>query len=237
MNFGDLSLEILDMFINLTNVKCLTVKSPLIFCLLVGLSWLLYFIIDFWGGYHGFPLSLLFLPATLLPMLFAAILTFIVLLHSIWSLICLRQIAMSFLIIVLTLAFWFTPCLFGRPYLHGFKYRTLKLSSHQELQDIAYKARTILTNQEYLPGPGKGGLYIEDTHASLWEQMPESEILKSRNSSVVIRLLNDNSVELVWGGGLVGHWGIRIANYTLVKNEYDFASIPIEPNIVVFMTE
>ena len=58
-------------------------KSQVFYCLLVVLFWLLYLIIDFLGGYHGFHLIVGLLPAIIVPFLFAFIFSLIVLIRAI----------------------------------------------------------------------------------------------------------------------------------------------------------
>jgi hypothetical protein len=146
----------------------------------------------------------------------------------------------SLTLIIITLAFYFMPSLLKeRPFILGFKYRTLSLSSPEELQEIAGKARSLISESGSgsLPGPGKWSLWEEENHRVLWEQMPEAKILSSFDSSVVIHVSDNNCVDLIWGGALVGHWGIRIAEQPLEKSKFDIEFISITTNIAVFMSQ
>jgi hypothetical protein len=220
---------------NKENIIRMVFKSQYTYCFLTGLCIWLIFIVDFLGGYRGFHLSVSLFPAILIPFLFAAIFTLIVLVRAIWSIIRLRSIVRSIIIILATLGFWLTPRIFFNEdaYLLGFKYRVQRLSSSQELREIADKARELLIEQRWLPGPGKN-LWEEEVHAELWEKMPKSKIISGNTNFVVISVDDNYDVNLSWGGALVGHWGIRIAEGNVEQSKYDAAYIMLEKDIAVY---
>jgi hypothetical protein len=214
--------------------------------LLVGLSIPIFLIMDYAGGYRGFPLVMpcCYLPAVSVPILVGLILTFYVIIRSIRAAIKLRKLTLSLLLIPLTISLWFVWVIPLRlipirhsPFLLGFKHRILRTSSPSELYEIAAKARVLLgdkkfSNDKYISGPGKWS-YWDEKHRPLWEQMSKYKVLSIDQSSVVI-YVNYDYVTLEWGGMLAGHWGIRIASKPLQKELDEGNFILIDPNIVIF---
>lgn len=122
----------------------------------------------------------------------------------------------------------------------GFKFRVLKLSTPQELQNIAAKTRIVLNlnEEKYLPGPGRWWPSEEkETYSALWKKMPKSKILDSHHSNIIVSVSDDNCVTLRWGSGLTGTWGIRIADHSLEKSKFDYEFINIESNIAIYMSD
>lgn len=211
-------------------------KSQYLCCLLAGICVWLIFVIAFLGGYHGFPLTIFSFPSALIPLLLAVIFTAIIVIRGIWSIIRVRNIVRSVVLILVTVGFWFTPRLIinQSTYLLGFKYRVLRISSPQELREIAARARELLTEQKWLPGPGRG-IYEKEVHAKLWEQMQKYKVLELDHSSVIISIEDNNDVELTWGYALVSHWGIRIAQESVEPSKYDNSYIMIQEDIAVYL--
>jgi hypothetical protein len=150
------------------------------------------------------------------------------------SLIKLKDIFQSAVAVLMTLAF-FLPFffLYPRPYLVGFKYKVLEISSPQELREIADKARILLKEERYLPGPNR--FPQEEDYAELWEKMPKAKIFELAYSTVFINVSDNNDVLLTWGSGLVGTWGVRIAEQTVEKSKYDYNYSQIKEDIALFM--
>jgi hypothetical protein len=206
-------------------------KNPIFCCLMVGISLLLWLIIDLLGGYRGFHLCVVILPAILVPLLFALIFTLVVLIRSVWSIIRFRNIIKSLVLIIVTIGFWFMPRLCPqRPFLLGLKYRVLKLSSPQELREIASEIRA--SQHKTTSGSRYNWAQKDD---DLFKKLSKYKIFTEFFIRPRIGTSDDNSVDLYWGSALTGHWGIQIADHPLTKNGYAEV-IPIDNDIVVFMT-
>ena len=217
---------------------CRILSSPFSYCVLTGLCWCLVFLIDFLGGCRGYHFTLMVFPAGLVPLPFAATFTLTVLVLGILDIVGRRRIILSIMLILVTVGFWFTPRLLKHsPFLLGFKHRVLRLSSPQELRQIASTARTYLSTDNSLPSPEHLFLWDEEVHRQIWEKMPKSKILGSEEHWPLI-VINDNGcIELSWGGALTGHWGIRIAEKIVKEDEFDWDYIQIEEDIAVYMSD
>jgi hypothetical protein len=211
--------------------------------LLVSLTIPIVLLMDYVGGYEGFPLVIpcCFLPADSIPVLFGLILTFYVIIRSIWSAIKLRKLTLSLLLIPLTISLWFVwviPLrlipLRNSPFLLGFKHRILSISSPAELHEFAAKAREILPTDISFPSAGMQDLLEGEENRALWNQMSKYKILTTFDARVYISTANHNYVELAWGNVFTGSWGIRIASQPFAEDRDNPYFILIDPNIAIF---
>jgi hypothetical protein len=193
------------------------------------------YVLVFSGGFSGLYFLVGIMPAGMIPIFSAFIFTVLVFKNGVQSINKRQRIVLSVIIIIVTLSFWRVPKLFPHSlFLVGFKYRILKISSPQELREIAANARKILVKQRNLPSPDKTWLWEENIHRSLWEQMPNYKILSDNDHYVSISVSDSNSVDIIWGGALTGHHGIRIGEGNTKKIESDFEFFLIDKDIAIF---
>lgn len=91
----------------------------------------------------------------------------------------------------------------------GFRHRIKSAISPAELREIARVCSDTLPLDGSLPGPTKRSLWNETEHRATWSALASSTSLGRLDSSMVIFNYAEK-VEIVWGGALVGHWGIII---------------------------
>jgi hypothetical protein len=212
-------------------------KNQMFCCGMVGFCLCLFHILDFLGGCRNlhFTFACGFIPTFIIPIFFAFIFTVLVVIFGVRSIIKRQRIVLSIIIIIVAMSFWCVPKLFPyRPYLLGFKYRILKISSSQELRELAGNARKILVKHRNLPNRGQYWLWDEEIHRRLWEQMPNYKILSDNDHYVSISVSDSNSVDILWGGALTGHYGIRIAEDNIKKAESDLEFFLIDKDIAIF---
>jgi hypothetical protein len=91
----------------------------------------------------------------------------------------------------------------------GFRHRINSTISPAELREIARVCSNVLPIDARLPGPKKWSLWNETEHRTAWDAMVNSTALGKLDSSLII-FNHANTVEIAWGGALVGHWGVII---------------------------
>jgi hypothetical protein len=91
----------------------------------------------------------------------------------------------------------------------GFRQRINSIVTPAELRQIAVASHALVPIDGHLPGPGKDTLWDESQHRRPWNALASSTAIRMLDPWLVIHNSTD-SVELSWGGALVGHWGVII---------------------------
>jgi hypothetical protein len=97
----------------------------------------------------------------------------------------------------------------ARVFQAGFREKIRSTVSPDELRAIARVCHEKLPPHERLPGPKKWSLWNETEHRPQWNILVESSALGKLDPSLII-FNNEDTVEISWGGALVGHWGLII---------------------------
>ena len=116
-----------------------------------------------------------------------------------------------------------------------FRHRILSTITPDELRGIADFVHATMPIEESLPGPRKWSLWSEAKHRPLWNALEAGTEIEKLDSSLVI-INHPESVEIAWGGALMGHWGLIIAvtNTGQVRNNAKRGDIA--PDIKTFVT-
>ncbi len=91
----------------------------------------------------------------------------------------------------------------------GFRQRIVATVSPDELRQIARACHEKLPVHGRLPGPQKRSLWNESEHRSQWDLLIGTTSLGKLDPWLTIFNRVD-TVEIAWGGALVGHWGLII---------------------------
>jgi hypothetical protein len=91
----------------------------------------------------------------------------------------------------------------------GFRQRILSTVSPAELREIARVCSTAIPLDGRLPGPQNWSPSDEPEYRGKWNVLIERTSLGKLDAPTVI-FNHADSVEIDWGGALVGHWGIII---------------------------
>ena len=97
----------------------------------------------------------------------------------------------------------------ARVFQMGFRQEIKSTVSPDELRAIARLCHETLPLHERLPGPNKWSLWNEQEHRPQWSVLVGSSSLGKLDPSLIVFNETD-SVEIAWGGALVGHWGLII---------------------------
>jgi len=182
-----------------------------ILCGIVFVSTLSFFPISYIGGRSGMPLSIWILPVQSVPVLL--IFFSITLLLS----ICIVTLAkgtdrrFAFSMLALSLLFLAAGFFTARANIFqiGFRQRILSTVSPAELREIAPVCSTAIPLDGRLPGPQNWSPSDEPEYRGKWNVLIERTSLGKLDAPTVI-FNHADSVEIDWGGALVGHWGIII---------------------------
>jgi hypothetical protein len=91
----------------------------------------------------------------------------------------------------------------------GFRRKIKSTMSPDELRKIARLCHEKLPPRGQLPGPFRWSPGKESEHRLLWNELIGSSSLGKLDPSLFI-INNADTVDIVWGGALVGHWGLTI---------------------------
>lgn len=167
--------------------------------------------ISYFGGRRGDPLSIAGFPAQILPMLMSLFCLASLIVSLIMALIkrnaagkALSFLAFSLFLFVINFAI--VP---ASSFQAGFRQKISSSVSPGELREIARVCHETLPVPSSLPGPGKKSLWDESEHKAKWNVLMNSTSLGKLDPSLTI-FNSPDSVELAWGGALVGHWGLVI---------------------------
>jgi hypothetical protein len=91
----------------------------------------------------------------------------------------------------------------------GFTHYANRVLTAEEWREISRFAQEHLQPGEQLPGPGKN-LWVEREHRKLWSALNAATQVGKLDRSLVV-FVQSGSTEILWGGALVGHWGVVIS--------------------------
>jgi hypothetical protein len=186
-------------------------KLFLLLCIAVALSTVGLFIISYAGGRAGMPFSVLNLPAEIVPYLInlSCIAALLVLLFV--AMARRKHVGLGLKVLLFSIAFAASSFVLppNKMFQSGFRARIKATISADELRQIARTFEQNVPPKGFLPGPKKRSLWTQEEHGQLWTKMTNSTSLGKLDAWVVI-YEKPNMVELSWGGGMIGHWGVRI---------------------------
>jgi hypothetical protein len=169
------------------------------------------YVLAYVGGLRGMPLSIAGFPAEVIPFL-ASLFCLACLLGSLTIAFFKRKPAggISFVLgisfLLFALGFAISP---AKVFRAGFRRRIQSSISPYELRQIAHACHQILPPDKFLPGPEKWSLSDESQYRAKWQKLTESTAVDRLDPWLVI-FDHGDTVELSWGGALIGHWGLII---------------------------
>jgi hypothetical protein len=182
-----------------------------ILCGAVAIATIASYAISYFDGRRGMPMSIAGLPAQIVPMLMSVFCLGSLVVLLVTGLVkgrpvgkTLSALALSLLFVVL--GFAVVP---AKVFQIGFRQRMRSTVSASELREIARFCHETLPIQTRLPGPGKWSLWNESEHRSHWNALVQATAVGKLDPSLTI-FNGTDTVEIVWGGALVGHWGLII---------------------------
>ncbi len=169
------------------------------------------YFIAYVGGRQGMPLSFGVFPAEAVPGLIS--LLSLASLVVLWVVAVIERRSAGKTSIFLGIALLFFALGFAvapaRVFQMGFRQKIKSTVSPDELRSIARLCHETLPPHERLPGPNKWSLWNEQEHRPQWNVLVGSSSLGKLDPSLIIFNETD-TVEIAWGGTLVGHWGLII---------------------------
>jgi hypothetical protein len=180
-------------------------------CVLTALSTISLFAISYENGRRGAPIAVFELPVQIVPDLVNLLCLVALLVLLVAAIAKRKQIRAALIALILSTAFSALQFIFPPTEIFqlGFRNRIEASVSADELRQIANAFETNVPPEGFLPGPGKSSLWDAAKDGPVWTNMTNSTSLGKLDNSVMI-YKQTGSVELLWGGGLVGHWGVRI---------------------------
>ena len=167
--------------------------------------------ISYLGGRQGMPLCIAGLPTEMAPKLMSLFcLVWLVVLFVV-ALINRRPLgktlsALALSSFFLVLGFAVAP---AKVFQAGFRQRIRSTITPEELRTIARVCHETLPIHGQLPGPEKGSLWNESEHRPQWTALVQSTALGKLDPWLTV-FNKANTVEIAWGGAMVGHWGLII---------------------------
>jgi hypothetical protein len=213
--------------------------ASIFICALAGIAGAIAPLISFLGGRRGMPLSIWDLPAQVMPFVIQllCLLAFIVLL-----VLARKRHQGAFVTAVCLLISGFLllgGCLVSQEQMfrEGFRHRIQSRISPEELRVVAAAARAQIPVGESLSSTVDGAVRAQ-TEDDRWANLMGRTSLGKLDSGVVVTVRYD-SVELWWGGAMMGNWGLVI--YDLSRAEGEQSQRPqekrsgdIDPSISTF---
>lgn len=180
-------------------------------CAIVGIATISFYTISYIGGRQGMPLSVAGLPAQIIPALLGLICLGCLLVTLIVALIRRRERPVALATAGLALLFFMLVFAVAPATVFqiGFRSRITSTVTPDELREIALVAHETLPEGGRLPGPEKWSLWNEDEHQTQWDSLVKRTAIAKLDPWMLI-LKHPDSVELSWGGAVVGHWGVII---------------------------
>ena len=180
-------------------------------CAIVGIATISFYMISYIGGRQGMPLSVVGLPAQIIPSLLSLVCLGCLLVTLIVALIRRRERPVALATAGLALLFFMLVFAVAPAtvFQNGFRSRIKSTLTPDELREIALVVHETLPEGGRLPGPEKRSLWDEDKHRTQWGLLVETTAIAELDPWMLI-LKHPDSVELSWGGALVGHWGVII---------------------------
>lgn len=185
-----------------------------ILCAVVGIASAYTFIIEYIGGRQGLPLSIGGFPAQIVSVL-ASVLSIFLLVVTLFVALIRRKAQravssmMGLAILLFILTFTVIP---ARIFQIGFRARIQSTITPDELRQIGTAVHNTLLEDGRLPGPGNNR-WNEEDHGAQWQVLVKTTRIENLDPWMVI-FKHSNTVELTWGGALVGHWGLVIDTCT-----------------------
>jgi energy-coupling factor transporter transmembrane protein EcfT len=210
--------------------------KPLIICLIIGLLSLSKYGISYIGGRLNNPwvlFGIIVVFFLILVFLIALIVTLIVVLVSAKR----KKAKLSYLFLILFLGIILSSFIFilntDSVFQSGLRHRILNSVSADDLRLIAQTAKEIIPVNEQIPGPEKKSLWIEEEHRAKWEYLTEKTSINKLDPWFVVYVY-ENSVDIIWGGALMKHWGIVIYDNL---DQRDIENTDIAEDIGTFIAE
>jgi len=184
-----------------------------ILCGMILVATIVFFALEYIGGRSGMPLPLFIapLPAQIVPVLIILFSSIMLVATCLVTLVqrSNRRLAFSMLVLsglFLAPGFVITP---AKVFQIGFRQRIRSIVSPAELREIARVCANVLPIDGRLPGTNLWSSLNENEYPTTWNTLANSTAVGKFDSWMMI-FNHADSVEIVWGSALVGHWGLII---------------------------
>jgi hypothetical protein len=183
----------------------------IIACAAIAAMTCISYAIGYIGGRRGMFLSVGMLPAEFLPVLISLFCLILLLILLAIALLKRKPAGKPFVLLALGIVFFAADFVIPptKLFMAGFRQRIKSTIAPGELRDIARVCHAELPIDKPFPGPQKSSLWSETEHRSQWNRLVRSTSLGKLDPWMTISNHSD-SVSIVWGGALVGHWGLAI---------------------------
>lgn len=211
-----------------------------ILCLFAGLTPLFNWTLGYLQGRNCAHFMLLLLPPALFT-LFVALLCFIALLFSIGrGFMQHKRPARKILFFALsallfTISFKLLPPQ-SDSFLLGFRDTIASRINEQQFFDIAKAVSEQIPRGESIWSIDKPIHGDDPGNVSKWKELGRTVDLKPLPSKYAI-FNHGNEIEILWGGALTGHWGVRVSDHHASRHDRDYSFLPIANRIAAIYTD